>query len=637
VPKPAIITLLYIPLLIFGAAAQDLPPALERTVSYADEIHPLLAQHCYECHFGSERKGGFSMNSRDAVLDGSQFGPVIVPGESAASRFIEVIAGLDPEVMMPEDGEPLSAEEVGLLRAWIDQGLPWEDTGALTPQWEAPLAPRRPDVPEVSGVHGSDHPIDRFVAAYFAAAEIETPPLVDDARFARRAYLNLIGLLPTVEELNAFLVDRHPEKRSALLDELLARDRDYAEHWMTFWNDALRNDFQGTGYIDGGRKQITHWLCDALYYNRPFDQFSKELIHPSEGSRGFTDGIVWRGVVPAPQRPPLQAANSVAQVFLGVQLKCASCHDSFVDNWKLADAYGLANFFADEPLELVRCDVPMGRTAETRFLWPELGSVDANAPRGTRMKRLADLITMPDNGRFARTAVNRLWAAMMGRGLVEPLDNLDREPWQPDLLDWLAAEFVSLDYDVRELLRLITTSNTFQLAADPVELSSDTLFRGPRVQRLSAEQFVDALSRVTGVWQEEPKFTPSDVHVAGPNVGVRAWRVPADTLTRALGRPNREQTVTRRPEEFTRLQGLELTNGVTLADMLTRGADKLLEEEWATPQALADTIYRRGIQRPPTADERQLAHDMLGDELTREGLQDLLWSVALHPEFQLIY
>lgn len=620
-----------------AAPAQELPPALERAVSYADEIHPLLAARCYECHFGDERKGGFSMNTRDAVLEGSQYGPVVVPGDSAASRFIEVIAGLDPEVMMPEKGDPLTAEQVGLLRAWIDQGLPWEETRVIAPQWEAPLRPRQPEVPDRAGVHDSDHPIDRFVAAYFAEQEIEAPALIDDARFARRAYLNLIGLLPAVDELNAFLADRRPDKRAALVNDLLARDRDYAEHWMSFWNDALRNDFQGTGYIDGGRKQITQWLYDALYYNRTFDQFAEELIHPSEGSRGFTDGIVWRGVVPAPQRPPLQAANSVAQVFLGVQLKCASCHDSFIDDWKLADSYGLANSFADEPLELVRCDVPTGRTAETRFLWPELGEIDANAPRGARMKRLAELITMPENGRFARTAVNRVWAATMGRGLVEPLDNLDRKPWQPELLDWLASEFVARDYDMKELLRLITTSVTFQLAADPVELSADAPFRGPRVQRLSAEQFVDALGRVTGVWQEEPKFTPPDMHIAGPDVGVRAWRVSADPLTRALGRPNREQTVTRRPEEFTRLQGLELTNGVTLAQTLTRGAETLLREAWATPDALIDIVYRRAIQRPPTTEERTLAQEMVGDELTAEGVEDLLWSVALHPEFQLIY
>ncbi|MEX2015392.1 MAG: PSD1 and planctomycete cytochrome C domain-containing protein [Candidatus Hydrogenedentales bacterium] len=624
-------------ILSFLADAQELPPALERTVSYADEVHPLLAAKCYECHFGEERKGGFSMGTRDAVLEGSQYGPVVVPGDSAASRLVEVIAGLDPEVIMPEKGERLTAEQVGLLRAWIDQGLPWEETGVIAPQWVAPLHPRRPDVPAGAGIHGSDHPIDKFVAAYFEDAGAEAPPVVEDARFARRVYLNLIGLLPTVDELDAFVADPRPDKRAALVDDLLARDRDYAEHWITFWNDALRNDFEGTGYIDGGRKQITQWLYDALYYNRPFDQFAEELIHPSEGSRGFTDGIVWRGVVPAPQRPPLQAANSVAQVFLGVQLKCASCHDSFVDDWKLADSYGLANCFAEEPLDLVRCDVPLGRTAETRFLWPELGDIDADAPRGARMKRLAELITMPENGRFARTAVNRVWAATMGRGLVEPLDNMDREPWQPDLLDWLASEFVTRDYDMKELLRLIATSSTFQLEADPVALSADAPFRGPRVQRLAAEQFVDALARVTDIWREEPKFLPPDVHVAGPDVGVRAWRVPADTLTRALGRPNREQTVTRRPEEFTRLQGLELTNGVTLAALLTRGAEQLLEEKAPSPEALVETVYRRAIQRPPTEEERALATALVGTEPTREGVEDLLWSIALHPEFQLMH
>ena len=187
-------------------------------------------------------------------------------------------------------------------------------------------------------------------------------------------------------------------------------------------------------------------------------------------------------------------------MFLGTNIKCASCHDSFVNDWKLTDAYALASVFADSPLELHRCDKPTGKPASVGFLYPELGQINASA-RPDRQKQLAALLTKPENGRFARMIVNRLWAKLMGRGLVEPLDNLDAEPWHRDLLDWLASDFVEHGHDIRHTLRLIATSRAYQLAAMGMaeEFSSDDPFefRGPLIKRLSAEQFVDAVTSLT--------------------------------------------------------------------------------------------------------------------------------------------
>src|SRR5204863_2462419 len=155
----------------------------------------------------------------------------------------------------------------------------------------------------------------------------------------------------------------------------------YADHWLSFWNDMLRNDYSGTGYIDGGRKQITGWLYSALAKNKPYDQFTRELINPATEAEGFIKGIKWRGNVNASQVVELQFAQNVAQVFFGINMKCASCHDSFIDNWKLDDAYALAAIVADRPLEIHRCDKGTGKTAAARFLWPELGDLDAKLPR----------------------------------------------------------------------------------------------------------------------------------------------------------------------------------------------------------------------------------------------------------------
>ena len=254
------------------------------------------------------------------------------------------------------------------------------------------------------------------------------------------------------------------------------------------------------------------------------------------------------------------------------------------------------------------------------------------------MKQLAELVTADENGRFSRNIVNRVWERLMGRGFVEPLDEMYRKPWDPDLLDWLASEFQTMDYDLRALLRLVMTSKAYQLqsAGAGEGRGGPFTFQGPTPSRLTAEAFNDAVSRVTGVWQQEPKFSPPDTHDAGEGVGVRAWRVPADALTRALGRPNREQVVTRRPLEYTTLQALELTNGVVFNQFLVRGAEKLAGE-FPGPDAIINAVYRRALQRPPSEEERATALTILGDSISPERVQDFVWSIAMLPEFQVIY
>ena len=254
--------------------------------------------------------------------------------------------------------------------------------------------------------------------------------------------VDLVGLLPTVEETRTFLSDKSPEKRERAIESLLSRDIDYTEHWLTFWNDLLRNDYDGTGFITGGRSQISSWLYGSLKENKPYDLMISELIAPpSEESSGFIDGIKWRGVVSAGQSLPVQFAQSVSQSFLGINLKCASCHDSFIDQWTLADSYNLAAVYSEEPLELTRCDKPTGVMAKAAWLFPEIGQVDPSAPKTERLEQLAALFTHPQNGRVTRTIVNRLWAQLMGRGIVHPLDAMGTEPWNSDLLDWLAYDF----------------------------------------------------------------------------------------------------------------------------------------------------------------------------------------------------
>lgn len=484
----------------------QLPPPASRPVDFARDIQPILDASCAKCHGRGKAKGGFRIDTRQALLEPADSGPAVLPGNSRESYLIHLVSGLDPEFVMPDKGTRLTPDQVGLLRAWIDQGLAWDTAISFAREPHRNFEPRQPELPPASG--DVTHPVDRLLAAYFQRHNITPPPPVDDRTFARRAYLDVTGLLPTPEELQAFLDDPRTDRREHLVQVLLADNARYAQHALTFWNDLLRNDYRGTGYIDGGREQITQWLYASLRDNLPYDAFVRELVNPGSGpAKGFTKGIVWRGVVNASQTPQMQAAQNIAQVFLGVNLKCASCHDSFIDDWQLTDAYGMAGVYADGKLELVQCDKPLGTHAPTQFIFPQLGAIDDDAPKPQRIARLAELVTDPRNGRLPRTIVNRLWARFLGRGLVEPVDVMQNPAWHPDLLDWLAEDLVAHHYDLKRTIQVILTSRAYQLPSVdvPEKPTADLAFRGPAVRRLTAEQFRDALAQLTGVWHEKPE------------------------------------------------------------------------------------------------------------------------------------
>lgn len=767
--------------------------AATASVSYEGAVKPLLVARCYACHGNGTRLGDFAIDSRTGILTGGQVHPVVKPGDSAGSYLIKMVSGQIPGEIMPARGPRLTPPEIRLLRAWIDQGVSFGATKTAD-LWIAPLAPRRPKLPAFQAGSGLTNPIDRLLQPYFAASQIVPRPVTDDRTFARRVSLDTIGLLPPPEELDAFVHDSRPDKRARLVSRLLGDKSAYADHWLTFWNDMLRNDYAGTGYIDGGRTQITGWLYGALRDNKPYNQFVRELVNPTPDSAGFANGIVWRGTVNASQTPAMQAAQNVSQVFLGVNLKCASCHNSFVSSWKLTDAYGMAGVYSDGPLETVRCDKPTGQIAPIKFLYPSLGKIDGSAPRAKRMEQLATALTCQGDGRLTRTFVNRLWARLMGRGLVEPTDVMDNRPWDPNLLDWLASDFADHGYDVKRTIALIVTSRAYQMPAvgQPSENPDDYHFSGPVVKRMSAEQFCDAVSTLTGVWPSpatsvggsvqivngkplppsgeltDIRFgssvlksgsAPIDVDITGarslslivtdggtgktdygwadwveptlvgPNgvikltdlkwssattgygevqtdknitgkplrlgdktfasgvgthansiityklppgltrfhatvgpdtgaleagggktsvaffvvtggrapMGMRAALAVADPLQSALGRPNREQVVTQRLTAATTLQALELTNGKTLAGMLDQGATRWTMGPSASPAQIVNSLYRQALGRPPTPAERKAALLEIGSPARKEGVEDLLWSLVMLPEFQLIY
>jgi uncharacterized membrane protein/mono/diheme cytochrome c family protein len=610
------------------------------------QVKAIFAHNCYKCHGAEKIKGDLRLDNKKMIFRGGESGPLFIAGHPSESEIIRRLSlPRNDTDAMPPKGKKIAEDDIKTIGFWIQKGAPWPDQSANEKTFRiAKLEPRNPLLP--ADIQHLVNPIDIWVNEYFKKNKDHWQKVVGDRTYLRRIYLDITGLLPTPADLDAFEKDTRQDKRLAWVRQLLNRDDDYAIHWLTFWNDALRNDYTGTGYITGGRYDITGWLYASLKNNKPYNQFVKELISPDKKSKGFIEGIKWRGVVNASQRTEIQAAQNVSQVFLGLNLKCASCHNSFINEWKLEDAYAFANIFSDTSLEINRCDKPTGKYTNARMLWPQLGAIDSSASHIEKQKQLAALMVQPANGRIYRTIVNRVWAQLMGRGIVEPVDMMDNEPWSQDLLDWLASNFTQQgNYDIKELIYQITTSRIYQLPssglANPARLTAqDFRFTGMVRRRMSAEQFSDAVGNI--VW---PVFADSMVRYKpffklkeaekSPLVN-RASLVQNNSFLTALGRPNRENVSTGRESQANLLQALELTNGKRFIEALKKGAEKW-NEKYARNEDLVNQVYLKSLGRLPRQEEMNPAIKLFNQSSRKEAVEDVLWAVMLLPEFQLIY
>ncbi len=493
-------------------------------------VRAVFAHNCYQCHSEDKKKGALALDSKRGVFDGGESGVVIVAGKPEESElFRRITLSPNHKEIMPKKGKVLKAAEIALVKLWIQKGAHWSDR-ALKVFPEAPMALVKPEVPKNSL---EKHSLDKFIDRYFEQKQLKWPKVVDDRIFVRRAYLDIIGLLPESTVMAAFISDTDPNKREKLIDVLLTDHTNYTQHWLSFWNDLLRNDYSGPGFITGGRKQITSWLYRSLEENKPYDRMIKELVNPTPESEGFIQGIEWRGVINSSQSKEMQAAQNIGQSLLGTNVKCASCHNSFVSNLTLEQSYGFASVFADTVLELNRCDLPTGKMAKVNFLYPELGAVEGKTIQ-ERLYSLSEIITKRENGRLYRTLANRMWKRLMGRGLVEPVDEMDNTPWDGAVLDWLAADFIDSGYDLKHLIRTIMTSKTYQLRTAGYATAEDTKtnyeFNGPLLRRLGAEQFSDAVSQVIAPVYYAAAYDPSNEGLPASRIWHREVKFDRDVL-----------------------------------------------------------------------------------------------------------
>lgn len=503
--------------------------------------------------------------------------------------------------------------------------------------------------------------VDQQVFAKLQELKLSPAALSDDTTFLRRVSLDLTGTLPTADAARAFLADTHPEKRARLIDELLQRP-EFAAWWALKWADMLRLE-EKTLDVKGATT-FHAWLRSAFATGKPLDQLVSELVAGQGSTYSDPASNFYRAL-----REPFQRSEAVGQLFLGVRLQCAKCHNHPFDTWTQDDYYSWGNLFARIDYKILDNDrrdtndkhefngeqivyqkpdgdVSDPRTGKPRT--PKLLGRDAPslAPQADRLQALAEWLTSPDNDRFSQMLVNRLWAQMLGRGLVEPVDDFraTNPASHPELLQSLAGELRSSGFDLRHVLRLIANSQTYQLSSEPPagQAYDDVNYAQARVRRLTAEQLADGLAQVTGValpYQAYPAGTRA-LELAGVGAMHRRQGGPlaGDEWLRVYGRPQRLQSCEcERSDETTLSQAFQLISS-ELITRLTSSPDNRAGRlaHQASASAAVEELYWTCLSRPATPEELETLLPVIQSANDRAtALQDLLWGLVTSHEFLL--
>lgn len=520
-----------------------------------------------------------------------------------------------------------------------------------------------PDRPDCAWPEGlvARNVIDERVFARLKALRIQPSPPADDAVFLRRVHLDTIGVLPTPDEVRAFLADTDPAKRAAVIDRLLARP-EFNDFWALKWADLLRNEEKTMG--PKGLWVVQRWLKDQIAADVPLDQFARSLVS--------TTGSTWRNPGSSfyrTNRDPQTCAETFGQVFLGVRLQCARCHSHPFDVWTQDDYYGLAAYFANVGRKSVNHDRkdsfdkheltsdelvyfqgsqpptmvhprtgqplpprPPGGPA------PQLASDDANA-----LDDLADWLTR-DNRQFARVMANRVWYHLLGRGIVEPVDDFrdSNPPAHPELLEALTDAFVQGGMRLRPLVRLILNSQTYQLGPrpDPTNADDEAHFARAAVKLLPAEVLRDTIVSALDAPAPLP-FAPVGART------VQAARVQADAgpgsagtgFLKVFGKPDRLLACEcERSEATTLAQAFQLINGDLVRSRLEAPENRIgrLLATVAPDDVILDELYLASLGRFPSASERDSAYAHLARASDRRrAWEDLAWALINSKEFLL--
>ncbi len=493
--------------------------------------------------------------------------------------------------------------------------------------------------------------IDKLVHAKLRSMQIQPSDLTSDVEFLRRVSYDVIGLLPTPAEVRSFLADTRADKRARKIDELLSRP-EHAEFWAQKWADLFRIRFDLLR--DKGTWGFYRWLRDSIAANKPFDRLVTEILTSSGSCDQNPPANFWRVFSTTEE-----ATEAATQVFLGIRLQCARCHDHPFEKWVQKDYYGFAAFFSQvgrkpgprrDDQVIFRNETPAqarhsttGQLLDPTFL--EGAAVKVGADQDAR-EVLSRWLTSKDNPYLARATANRLWSHLFGRGLIDPVDDIrsSNPPLNAPLLDALARDFVEHHYDLRHLLRTILNSRTYQLSSrtNPTNADDKVNFSHAVPRRLSAEQLLDTIGQITGSRETFRSRVPGAATVALPVGGVRASQLPDRNLTAEMldlfGRPRADSSCTcERTEEASLIHALHLINGASLSKRLSdpnSPAARLVKTAGITDQQLIEELYLLALSRLPSDREKGL----LGQHLARNGnrqagAEDILWALINSREF----
>jgi hypothetical protein len=480
--------------------------------------------------------------------------------------------------------------------------------------------------------------IDRLIDANLLQLNIQSAPLADDATYLRRVFLDIVGRLPRPEEARSFLADAAADKRAAIVDELLETP-EYADFWALRWSDLLRVDRERLGMKDA--RDYYEWIRGAMAANRPLDDFARDLLLAEGPLSEQPAGHFYRVA-----KQSGETAASVSQVFMGVRIACAECHQHPWDRWTQRDYHGMRAFFEQvkpktygNAMALVVEGSPQithPRTKAPIHPHPLGTTMPETAPEGDRRVELAEWLTAAGNPWFSRNLANRYWAHFLGRGLVEPVDDLraTNPPSHPELLDLLARHLVENGHDAKVLIRFITASRTYQLSSTPNGSNAgDTKnFSRALFKRLPAEVLLDAVSDVTGVPE---KFTG----IPGNLRAVQLWDSQAQHyFLKLFGRPARITSCEcERATGASIGQALHLMNSPALQEKLSHegGTAARFAATSAPDETVVETLYLAAFSRQPTAEEHSEALQYLGSRSSqrRQAIEDLIWSLINSQEF----
>jgi hypothetical protein len=633
---------------------------------WASRVEPLLDKQCLKCHAGVRQLGGLDLRSLDTILRGGDRGPAIVPGKPSESRIMQFILPKPGEHMPPDPKKQLSAEEISVLKTWI----------ALLPAPKSKLASVASKdnawVPDYLAAYrhtfqtheipppklAGSAAIDWFLQTDWKRDNIEPARLSDDPAFVRRIYLDLAGRIPSREELKLFLNDARKDRRSQLISALIASD-DFPRHMREVFDTVLMGRPTGNNARARAERGWNAFLENSFRANRPWNEVVHDIL-VARASDGSSHGADW---FLAERNNSTQAiAEAVAPIAFGVQIKCAQCHNHPL-SWEIEQRHywglvavfnrsknvetetgpgvaesaigGFINFAnlkkESQPAMLaflngksVAEKIPGANDKEIDS--PDLYVVppakegqkphSPAVPKFSRREAFADSVTH-DNPQLARAFVNRLWADLMGRGIVHPADQIDsrHRPSHPELLEWLAHDFEQSGYDVKRIVQTIVSSRAYQLDSKPAGKTTPLpqSFARALDKPLSAEQLLHSLWIATGT-----KVEPSATAEMERTFVAKFPDLMAETYNPSLQ------------------QALFLTNSPVLDDLLKPAPGTTVAKLMAlkSNEARVREAFSAVLGRTPDAVELQQCQAMLAAQSPEKGIKNLLWALLTCAEFQ---